>query len=413
MQMRMFDQQGRVRERHLRLAGLRGAEKGERADRLLIRFLFPNDIKGTGFLVLEHPGADDERFLYLPALGRVRRIAGEEKQDSFVGSDFTYEDIGGRELTDYAYAIVDAATPRGPIPGQGVACLDARVARKGPHATYPRVVSTVLKDTFVVVAADNFNRRDEVVKTFEVRKLEQISGIWTALELAMRNRRDRTRTEMSRHQGRVQRRPQGGRLQPADARTGRAMIGRRRSAGPVDLPLAPVAHRHCRARRRSWRAPSADFTTLDNDMTAWFSKQDPVYVDYERFRQEFGGTRTLIVALEGDALFSPEGLELIRTVTREIERVDTVERVRASRPPTSSTALPETSAEDAGGIEVNPLVPDALDAATAARGEVARARRPADARRPGLRRRQGHRDHRLVRREPHRRGPRRRHPEDP
>ena len=109
MQMRMFDKQGRVRERHLMVAGFRGAEKGERADRLLIRFLFPNDIKGTGFLVLEHPGADDERFLYLPALGRVRRIAGEEKQDSFVGSDFTYEDIGGRELTDYAYAIVDAA----------------------------------------------------------------------------------------------------------------------------------------------------------------------------------------------------------------------------------------------------------------------------------------------------------------
>ena len=52
IQMRMFDKQGRVRERHLRLAGLRGTEKGERADRLLIRFLFPNDIKGTGFLVL-------------------------------------------------------------------------------------------------------------------------------------------------------------------------------------------------------------------------------------------------------------------------------------------------------------------------------------------------------------------------
>ena len=133
MQMRMFDKQGRVRERHLRLAGLRGTEKGERADRLLIRFLFPNDIKGTGFLVLEHPGADDERFLYLPALGRVRRIAGEEKQDSFVGSDFTYEDIGGRELTDYAYVIVDACRLVDRSDGQGVACLEARVARKGPR----------------------------------------------------------------------------------------------------------------------------------------------------------------------------------------------------------------------------------------------------------------------------------------
>ena len=197
MQMRMYDKQGRMRERHLRLSGYRGAEKGERADRLLIRFLFPNDIKGTGFLVLEHPGADDERFLYLPALGRVRRIAGEEKQDSFVGSDFTYEDIGGRELTDYVYAILDSAAtwtdPGGRVwPAWK---LDSRA--KDPNATYPRVVSTVLKDVFVVVAADNFNARNEVVKTFQVRKLEQITGIWTALELAMQNLRDRTRTEMS------------------------------------------------------------------------------------------------------------------------------------------------------------------------------------------------------------------------
>ena len=197
IQMRMFDKQGRVRERHLRLAGLRGTEKGERADRLLIRFLFPNDIKGTGFLVLEHPGADDERFLYLPALGRVRRIAGEEKQDSFVGSDFTYEDIGGRELTDYAYVIVDAAASWTDPQGKAWPAWRLESRAKDPAATYPRVVSTVLKDTFVVVAADNFNRRDEVVKTFEVRTLEQVSGIWTALELAMRDRRDRTRTEMS------------------------------------------------------------------------------------------------------------------------------------------------------------------------------------------------------------------------
>ncbi len=64
----------------------------------------PNDIRGTGFLVWEHPSSDDERFLYLPSLGRVRRIAGSETQESFVGSDFTYEDIGGREFDDYTYA---------------------------------------------------------------------------------------------------------------------------------------------------------------------------------------------------------------------------------------------------------------------------------------------------------------------
>lgn len=197
MRMRLVDRQGRARQRQLTLTGFRGAENGERADRLLIRFLFPNDIKGTGFLVLEHPGADDERFLYLPALGRVRRIAGEEKQESFVGSDFTYEDMGGRDLADYSYRL-DASSASWTAPNGKVWPawrLESRA--RDPHATYPRVLSTVLKDTFVVVSARNFGRRDELVKTFEVRALEQVSGIWTALELVMENVRDRTRTELT------------------------------------------------------------------------------------------------------------------------------------------------------------------------------------------------------------------------
>ena len=78
-------------------------------DRTLIRFAYPNDIKGTAFLVWESPSGDDERFLYLPSLGRVRRIAGSEAQESFVGSDFTYEDIGGREFEDYTYTMLSEA----------------------------------------------------------------------------------------------------------------------------------------------------------------------------------------------------------------------------------------------------------------------------------------------------------------
>ncbi len=73
MRMRLFDRQGRVRERAMTLLTLRGA--GGAGDKTLVRFLYPNDIKNTGLLVWEHSDADDERFLYLPALGRVRRIA--------------------------------------------------------------------------------------------------------------------------------------------------------------------------------------------------------------------------------------------------------------------------------------------------------------------------------------------------
>ena len=114
MRMKLFDRHNRVRERALAIVTLRGrdapgaAPSAPDGDRLLIRFTYPNDIRGTAFLVWEHPNADDERFLYLPSLGRVRRIAGTETQESFVGSDFTYEDIGGREFDDYTYAFAGA-----------------------------------------------------------------------------------------------------------------------------------------------------------------------------------------------------------------------------------------------------------------------------------------------------------------
>jgi hypothetical protein len=195
LRMRLFDRQGRVRERTLTLLTLRGVK--DAGDRMLIRFTYPNDIRNTAFLVWEHTGADDERFLYLPALGRVRRIAGEEKQESFVGSDLSYEDIGGRDVADYTYAFIDEnASWTAPDGSKHPAwALESRA--RDSRADFPRSVSLVLKDRFIVVGSDIFNRRDERVKRFDVRKLERIDGIWTVLEMTMANERDRTRTELS------------------------------------------------------------------------------------------------------------------------------------------------------------------------------------------------------------------------
>lgn len=195
MRMRLFDRQGRVRERSLSIAALRGAPG--KGDKTLVRFTAPNDIRGTSFLVWEHPEGDDERFLYLPALGRVRRVAGQEKQESFVGSDLSYEDIGGRDVTDYAYTFAsENATWTAPDGGKhAVWALESRA--KDANAEFPRSVSLVLKDRLVSVHADIFNRRNERAKVFDVTRLERVDGIWTALDLVVANERDKTRTELT------------------------------------------------------------------------------------------------------------------------------------------------------------------------------------------------------------------------
>ena len=204
--MRLVDRHRRVRERVMTLAGLRGrtapgaSTTAPEGDRLLIRFTYPNDIRGTAFLVWEHPREDDERFLFLPSLGRVRRIAGSEAQESFAGSDFSYEEIGGREFDEYTYAFAGADGERASwMPPAGAPAKDAwrlESRRKDASAPFPRVVSLILKDSFVVVQAEIYNRRNERQKLYTVKRLEQIEKIWTAMSAEMSNALEKSRTEL-------------------------------------------------------------------------------------------------------------------------------------------------------------------------------------------------------------------------
>ena len=107
-------------------------------------------------------------------------------------------------------------------------------------------------------------------------------------------------------------------------------------------------------------APSTNLTAIDNDLTMWVATSDPVYQTYERFREEFGGQRTLLVALQSDRLFTPESLAFIRQVTGDIERVRTVERVQSLATANVVRALPAREGDE-GGIEVQPLLGDDVD----------------------------------------------------
>ena len=107
-------------------------------------------------------------------------------------------------------------------------------------------------------------------------------------------------------------------------------------------------------------APSVNFTSIDNEISMWISEDDPVYQTYERFRDEFGGQRTLLIALRSDRLFTPAALEYIDRITGDIERLDLVERVESLATANVVISLPPTENDD-GGIEVQPLLDGPLD----------------------------------------------------
>ena len=93
----------------------------------MVRFLSPPDVKGTVTLLIEHSGKDDDIWIYLPALKKVRRLVSSNKKDSFVGTDFTYEDVIGQKVEDWNHSLVKEEAC-GPAPPRPAATGDAPVA---------------------------------------------------------------------------------------------------------------------------------------------------------------------------------------------------------------------------------------------------------------------------------------------
>ena len=106
-------------------------------------------------------------------------------------------------------------------------------------------------------------------------------------------------------------------------------------------------------------APYVNITGIDNDLSAWIAKDDPAYQDYERFRHEFGGTRPLIVAIQGNTIFTATGLRYIDRITHELEQLERVDRVQSLA--TANIVRPiAATPDDDGGIEVTPLLDNRL-----------------------------------------------------
>ncbi len=198
MKMDLVDSRGRTTRREL----IMFSKDYEGDGKMLLRFTAPEDIRGTSFLVWEHEGKDDERFLYLPALGRTRRITSAEKTDSFVGTDFSYEDISGREFEDFTYRLLKGAEP----PDCPECCILESVP-KDKDTGYARTVALVDTTCFLPLRVEYFDSRERLTKRLTLLRKEEISGIWTMMEMEMEDLKSDHRTRISvtdvRYNGRV------------------------------------------------------------------------------------------------------------------------------------------------------------------------------------------------------------------
>ena len=102
--MTITDKKGKTREREFVMLRKDFEEGGEQ--RYFVYFFEPNDVRRTTFMAWKNPDGDDSRWIYIPSLDLVKPISANDKKSSFVGSDFSYEDVSGRHWSDDTHTLL-------------------------------------------------------------------------------------------------------------------------------------------------------------------------------------------------------------------------------------------------------------------------------------------------------------------
>lgn len=141
-------------------------------EKQFLEYLAPADVRGTKFLSINEKGQEDQMWLYLPAMGRERRIAAHMTGDSFMGTDFTYDEIGGNIEYEDQYVAKRLADET----EQGVKCYVLDLAAKDDSALYERVKMWVWQDEMVPVKVEFYEPATSLKKTLSLSDYRLIEG---------------------------------------------------------------------------------------------------------------------------------------------------------------------------------------------------------------------------------------------
>ncbi|MEQ9504311.1 MAG: outer membrane lipoprotein-sorting protein [Deltaproteobacteria bacterium] len=160
--------------------------------RSFVEFTSPSDVAGTRFLSVEEKGGDADQYIYLPAFKKVKRVVGSQRTRSFMGTDFSYADLDGRDP--------DAATYKrladDKIGGQDCYVLEA-TPKHPQNEDYGKSVVWVHKKHLIPMRIDFYGKKGATVKKrFTVRRLEKKDGRWVATDSKMATLSRSTATQL-------------------------------------------------------------------------------------------------------------------------------------------------------------------------------------------------------------------------
>lgn len=164
-------------------------------EKKIMFFKTPADVRNTSFMnwSYDDENKDDDQWIYLPALKKIKRISSDSKSDYFMGSDFTYDDLGDRHPSQDTHKLIGEEM----INGEN--CYVVESIPKDEDYMYSKTVTWIIKDKWIGLKKDFYDEDEDLLKTLTVRKFEQISGYWTILSTEMHNiqKDHRTRIQLS------------------------------------------------------------------------------------------------------------------------------------------------------------------------------------------------------------------------
>lgn len=168
--LKIMDKQKRVRQRTLNILRKDSSGPDDGGQKYFTYFKAPADVRKMVFMVHKHADSrkDDDRWLYMPAMDLVKRIAASDKRTSFVGSDFLYEDISGRSIFDDTHELVKTTDRYYVLKNQPV----------NPNTVaFEYYLAYIDKQNFITDKMAFYKKGDILYRVMEVLKTEEIQAV--------------------------------------------------------------------------------------------------------------------------------------------------------------------------------------------------------------------------------------------
>ncbi|MBN1363056.1 MAG: outer membrane lipoprotein-sorting protein [Sedimentisphaerales bacterium] len=188
VRMTITTKSGQTREREFIILRKDVADGGDQ--NYFVYFQRPADVRQMVYMVKKHAGAneDDDRWLFLPALNLVRRIAAGDKRTSFVGSDFVYEDVSGRSLDLDTHELIETTPER---------FIVKNVPKNPDQVEFSYYNVAIDRKTYMPMKMEYFDKEGKLYRTIESTEVKEIDGFPTVTKSVVTDLKTGGKTEMA------------------------------------------------------------------------------------------------------------------------------------------------------------------------------------------------------------------------